>query len=175
MPRLRSCGIHFCDGTSLALVSGRKQRRLCWPITYSALPGEANAVIPIASAVVAAIPLVTFLITTQEPVTVGLLVLLSIAVRRVIAVERVSIVVGTLRIIALATLRVAGAGIQSGLVTLIPRRLVDVVTAITAVAAIPAVLAVAVLTVAIVTAITVVTVPVVVISVPVAVIAVPVT
>src|SRR5438876_5663520 len=103
MPRLRSCGIHFCDGTSLALVGGRKQRRLCWPITYSALPGEANAVIPVASAVVA-ITLVTFLIPTQEPVTVSLLVLASIAVRRVVAVGRIPIVMGTLWVVTLSAL-----------------------------------------------------------------------
>src|SRR5438105_2132692 len=118
------------------------------------LPGEANTVIPVASAVVTAITLVTFLIPTQEPVTVRLLVLASIAVRRVVAVGRIPIVMGTLWVVILSALRVAGAGIQAGLETLILRRPVNVVTAITPVAAIPAVLAVAVLTVAIVTAIT---------------------
>ena len=106
------------------------------------LPGKAT-VVAVAStiAIVAAIAPETFVVAAKKTVAIGLLVLIPTIVSAGVAVA-IPVKVGSLRIIALTSLRIARASVEAVLVTLVYGNLIGVaVTTIAAVAIAPAVAA----------------------------------
>jgi hypothetical protein len=83
------------------------------------LPWPAAAVVPVT--VIASVLLKSLLIALQKSLAIGVLILTSVAVRRIVSNVRIFVVVRTLRVVALTALGIVGSGVQAILIALLLR------------------------------------------------------